>query len=198
LVPTSLPQVPGQVRMDMERLFLAVQLPLECRSGLARRLAELAPRGLPGRGVPADRWHFTLRFLGSIPPILRAALDRELESAILGEAFEIELGVLGAFPRPSRASVLWMGVQRGSERLSTLASEVERAVSAAGFPPEERPFRPHLTLARFKVPEDVAPLVQRCTPVGILVPVSTVTLFRSHLEPGAARYEPLAEWPLSR
>src|SRR5690606_558822 len=120
---------------------------------LAAHLA--AHQTLPGRVVPPENWHLTLRFLGATPASAAARVVEELEAAPLGAPFEIRLGALGAFPRPARATVLWMGLRAGEGPLGDLAAAVEVAVRRAGIAPEDRPFSPHLTLARLRSPQDV-------------------------------------------
>lgn len=189
----------GRPEGGRDRLFLAVELTEEVRVALADHLRDaLEGDPLPGRPVPLRSWHLTLRFLGSTPPEARARLEGEVRSADLGEGFTLELGVLGAFPRPARASVLWLGVAGGEAPLRALAGVVEDAARRAGFPAEERAFSPHLTLSRIRPPGDVRPVLERVRPFGERLPVDAVVLFRSHLGPGSARYEELERFPLRR
>ena len=175
------------------RLFLAVTLTDEARAAIRAAL----PSGVPGRAVPPDSWHLTLRFLGETTPERAAPLADELRSADLGSRFEIELGGLGAFPRASRAAVLWVGIGAGRERLEALAATVEQAARRAGFPAEERPFSAHLTVGRIRPPENVTALLPRWTAPPISMPVDEVVLYRSHLGGGPARYEALERFPLA-
>ncbi len=104
------------------RLFVAVPLEDDARHALATRIAEGSV--LPGGVVPPANWHLTLRFLGNVDPV---AYDRMLEAlgrAHLGRSFRIAFGGLGAFPRASRATVLWVAFDEGAERLSALAGLV--------------------------------------------------------------------------
>jgi RNA 2',3'-cyclic 3'-phosphodiesterase len=104
---------------------------------------------------------------------------------------------LGAFPNPRRATVIWLGVTRGEDRLTELADLCEEAAQSAGFPPEDRPFHPHLTLSRVRPAEKVVDLLASEPPPPIRTTVDRVTLFRSHLGRGGAVYEPIEEFPLS-
>jgi RNA 2',3'-cyclic 3'-phosphodiesterase len=180
----------------MERLFFAVAPPPDARRALARHLAAALPGGLPGRLVPEENWHLTLRFLGSAGPEQRAALERALSAQPPGGPFTAVLGTLGAFPRPRQASTLWVGISEGASALERLAEHAEAAARMAGFGAETRPFHPHLTLSRLRPPLDLAPLVQRVPSAGIALPVRAVVLFRSVLGSGAPRYESVREWPL--
>lgn len=182
--------------MQTERLFLAVDLTADARAALQRHLAAAVPKGLPGRVVPPESWHLTLRFLGDTPAERRGALAGELGRAPLGPPFTVSVARLGAFPRPGRASVLWIGVDAGALQLGALAGTCEHAARRAGYAAEEKPFTAHLTLSRLRAPQDLAPLLQRVAPADIRFEVRELTLFRSRLGGGPARYEPVARWPL--
>lgn len=180
-----------------ERLFLAVELPEDAREKLAAHLRDgLGGRPLPGRAVAPASWHLTLRFLGGTPAERRAELVRAMREAHPGGGFALRFGGLGAFPRPARATVLWLGVEEGAERLGALAAVAEDAARRAGFPAEERPFSAHLTLSRIRPAQDVRPLLERVPAFRERIPVDAIVLFRSHLGPGGARYEAVERFPL--
>ena len=179
------------------RLFVGVPLEDGARAEIAAWVRAAAPGGVPGRAGPAANWHLTLRFLGPATRAPVQAVRDHLASAGLGDAFAARFGGLGAFPRPRSARVLWMGIGEGADGLRALAAHAEAAARAAGFPPEDRPYRPHLTLARIAPPRDVTALVARAPAATVEVPIREIVLFRSHLGAGPARYEPVARVPLS-
>ena len=127
----------------MPRLFTAIELPEEVQD----LLAELE-QPLPGaKWVDTGNLHLTLRFFGDV----NGGAARDLEAELNGvdtDAFEIHLTGLGVFggddPR-----VLWAGVSP-SPALDALARAHERAARNAGLPPEKRPFKAHVTLARLR------------------------------------------------
>ena len=149
---------------------------------------------LPGfRWVAADSLHLTLRFLGRVGPgpldSLAAALRR-----LTVEPFPVTVGGLGAFGRGSSVRVVWLGVTAGGHELSRLAAEVEGCTVAAGFEPEERPYHPHLTLARSRERRGQA-LPELPPPPD--PPGWTVTgfrLYRSRPGAGGATYSVLEEF----
>lgn len=173
-----------------ERLFLAVALTTEARHAIAARLEEvLGGDRLPGRPVAVENWHITLRFLGRSTEVQRDAVLRYLDEHLQTTSFRLRFAGLGAFPRPSRASILWVGVAAGADVLTALAAECEAAATHAGFEPEGRPFHPHLTIARMRPPESVRPLTDG-EPLAVPMDVAEVTLYRSHLGGGRpAEYE---------
>jgi 2'-5' RNA ligase len=177
-------------------LFLAAPLTEDCRHAVAALLREGVPRGLPGRVVRPENWHVTLRFLGQVGWVARDQLAAAVDEADLGRAFPVRWGDLGAFPRARRATVLWLGLEEGSADLERLAAVVEEAAEAAGFPPEERPFRAHLTLSRIRPHQDVSGLLASVDPLGVAMEMDRVVLYRSHLGRGGARYEVVEEFSL--
>ncbi len=178
------------------RLFVAVPLDDDSRQALSRVLVEAAPHGLPGRVVPPENWHITLRFLGDVEAPNRDRLLEALDGADLGERFTVLWGGLGAFPRPRRATVLWVSAERGTDELRAVASGVEESAVEAGFPPEDRPFRAHLTLSRVRPHQDVTTLLDGVARLGVTTRVDRVVLYRSQLGPGGARYHEVESFPL--
>ncbi len=162
----------------------------EARHAIAAHLdASLEGDRFPGRRVPPQNWHLTLRFLGATTAVQRDQVLADLDEHLAVEPFRVTFTGLGGFPRESRASVLWLGVAGGVEEMESVATICETAAVAAGFEPEGRPFHPHLTLSRIRPPVDVRPLVDAVEPAGIKLDVGAVTLYRSVLGSGPARYE---------
>lgn len=173
-----------------ERMFLAVALDDDTRHTLATHLqASLDGDYLPGRPVPPENWHITLRFLGSTEAVQQDAVLAHLDQHLMVEPFRVRFTELGGFPRESKASVLWQGVAGDVESLASVAVACEEAAQAAGFEPEGRPFHPHLTLSRVRPPFDIRSLVDQFPPAKIALDVNAVTLYRSVLGRGPARYE---------
>ncbi len=175
-----------------DRLFLAVALNDEVRHGLAAFLGERAIR-LPGRPTPPNNWHLTLRFLGSTDALQRDRVLEFLDEHLIVQPFTLGFTGVGAFPKPSRATVLWLGVGRGSGDLMTMANVCEHAAISAGFEAEDRPFHPHLTLSRIRPPVSVDGLIEQVGTFPLKMDVDRVTLYRSHLGRDGASYEVIDE-----
>jgi len=102
----------------------------------------------------------------------------------------------GVFPRRSRPQVLWVGVEDASGRLSDLQQRLEDEFARAGFPKEDRGYRPHLTIARLRRPEDARELAEAHIQKKfsfIEVPVNKFALFRSQLSPKGSIYSVISE-----
>jgi 2'-5' RNA ligase len=175
-----------------ERLFIGVPTTADARAAIARIL----PKNLPGKLVALDKWHFTLRFLGPTPREARDAIVARLSNASLGSEFNVRFGELGAFPNARHARILWLGVTRGGERLSELAAVAEDAARNAGFAPEGRGFKPHLTLARIDPPQAISALLAQKQHYDIEMAVTELILYRSQLGGGPAKYEEVARFGL--
>jgi RNA 2',3'-cyclic 3'-phosphodiesterase len=178
------------------RLFLGIPLPDDGRGAVEAHLRATFGERLPGRAVPPRNWHLTLRFLGDTPRDRSTALMDALRDAELGAAFELSLAGLGAFPRPARATVLWVGVGDGRREIAALAGAVERAARTAGFAAEEKPFSPHLTVSRVNPPADLRRAIESAPPLDAKMRVDEVVLFRSHLGGGPPRYEAVERFGL--
>jgi 2'-5' RNA ligase len=185
---------------ELERAFVAVFPPPDVVDVLDARLAPVRDLGLRVRWSRPEHWHVTVRFLGRVPSV-EGLLDR------LGPALatrpapeELQLAGGGAFPTARRGSVLWVGFADGPGRagLGVLAAAVEEACVAAGFAPEERPFSPHLTVARAPRARDLRPAVAAIgdAPIGGPWRVHELVLVASDTRPDGAVYEQVARLPL--
>ena len=150
---------------------------------------------LPGRPVPPENWHLTVRFLGNVGEVAGERLAAALDQADLGPAFVIALGGMGAFPRPARATVIWLALDKGRDRLTALNGLAEEAAQGAGLAPEDRPYAPHLTLSRIRPELDVRTDVASYAPVPFQWTAPALVLFESHPGRGGARYERVEEFP---
>ncbi len=183
-------------RVRTRRSFLGVAVEGDTAVLLAAHLGAHAGAARPGKAVPPQNWHITLRFLGPSTDVQLERLLHGLSESDLPGRFAIRFNGLGAFPRPGRASVLWLGVDGDLEALRSLAGLCEDAAVAAGFTPEDRPFHPHLTLARIRPPVDVASLIDEFPPLGARMSVREITLFESHNDRVGVTYEPVETVPL--
>ncbi|MFL5595204.1 MAG: RNA 2',3'-cyclic phosphodiesterase [Gemmatimonadaceae bacterium] len=177
-----------------ERLFIGVPLAEDARAGIIQSL----PNKLPGKPVPPENWHFTLRFLGSTSADARDGIVERLRSATCGAPFTVRFHELGAFPNARRARILWLGVDEGAERMIQLAAIAEATARVAGFAPETKQFKPHLTLARIEPPVSVNTLIASKPRFGVRMVVDSIILYRSQLGGGPARYEEVVRIPLGR
>ena len=138
-------------------------------------------------------------FLGEVPAPLLAPLTAAVGAAVDGApALSLELAGAGRFGSRRRPAVCWAGLSGDVAALTVLAGRLTDAARAVGLPVEDRPFRAHLTLGRWRAGQHAdADLPERLA--GYRGPAWTareVVLWRSHL--GAApRYERVTAWALA-
>ena len=95
--------------------------------------------------------HLTLKFLGETDSSKLTAMQAALSAIRSSQSVTLHFRGLGFFPNAKRAKVFWAGME-ASPNLPSLAAEIDQATHKLGFPLEDRPFTPHLTLARFQPP----------------------------------------------
>jgi 2'-5' RNA ligase len=181
------------------RQFLAVDLSDELRAELGALQKRLQGETRGWRWVQPGNIHLTLRFLGEVPAEHeRGRRDLWSTAAAHVSPFSFRLQGIGSFPPRGRPRVLWVGVreQGGERRLEQLAADLEAAARGAGFEHENRPFRPHLTLARAeRSGRATLPELLQYGP-GAALDVDHATLFQSQLLPAGARYSVLESFAL--
>ena len=181
------------------RLFVALTPPGEVVDELSTctvSLRELAP---DLRWTRPEQWHVTLAFLGEVSDNVVDELARRLNRAAARHPpLALALGGGGRFGH----QVLWTRVQGDLDGLRRLAGSVRAAARRSGLPGEQRPYRPHLTLARAGAAADLRPLVERLASWQGLPWVATrLYLVCSRLgagPDGSALHQPIAGWPLER
>jgi len=181
--------------MPTIRTFIAVDLPGEIKAHIAEFVAPLRPLSRSIRWVRSEGLHLTLKFLGELPRERVEEVISALETALSGwPAFGFQLSGLGGFPDLRRPRVLWIGVGEGHQPLQELAGAVERALILCGFPPEKRPFSPHLTIGRVRSPHGLQAVLDRLPAIEYAsgpITAGAVKVMRSQLKPTGAEYSAL-------
>lgn len=171
------------------------------RKRIAEEAARLAAVASGVAWVAPENFHVTLKFLGAVEEARLADVTSAVSATAAAAApFEVAVRGLGAFPAATRARVLWAGTDDPAGRLRGLASAVDEALGALGFPREDRPFAGHVTLGRVREPSRRPALADALAaaaarPFGP-VAVSHASIMRSDLSPRGARYTQLAACPL--
>jgi 2'-5' RNA ligase len=182
------------------RCFIAVTLPEPLKQSLAGVSNSLKETGADVKWVRERNLHITLKFLGAtgeerVEEII-SSLRKKLSPS---PSFYIRIGEVGSFPAGRHPRVIWIGIQDYGS-LKEIYHAVEAVMTQFGYPPEDRPFSPHLTIGRIRSPRKVIELTRRMeefrtTDFGEFK-VEGVALMKSELKPGGAEYESLAEIPL--
>ena len=179
------------------RTFIAIELPDELKQDVDKLIVGLKPFGPEVRWVRAANLHFTLRFLGDIEKNDIPKLNEHLQTHLSKiSSFKLNLAGLGCFPNMRRPRVVWLGCDGDMEMLKQVAFQVESVCEAVGFGKADKPFSPHLTIGRIKIPQGLEPLINRLDAVNSTTKdftVSQVIVFKSDLSPRGPTYTPLAK-----
>jgi RNA 2',3'-cyclic 3'-phosphodiesterase len=183
------------------RAFIGVQIASEVRARISQAIAQLAEEISGIRWVREENFHFTLKFLGLVEEPQIELIGNALAQAIHPfRRFTISAKCLGVFPDIKRARVLWVGLE-GND-MPALAKSVESVLGPVGFPPDNRIYRPHLTVGRWRHPmgsqQELGGKLKRWKNFEFgESAVDEVILFQSVLKPDGAVYRPLKAIPLA-
>ncbi len=169
----------------MTRAFVAIRPPEGVLDAIEARVAGLDFG--EARLAPREQWHLTLQFLGDAAEL--DAVVAALESLTTG-AGALRLSTIGPLGNPKRSTICACFVCEGGEWLRSLAAEVNGRLAPLGYEPEDRPFLPHLTIARYRRPTNMAALRAAAgpEPVGDTWPVDEVVVYESRLGRGPAEH----------
>src|ERR1700675_3627584 len=195
------------------RIFIGIDLDPEVRKRIERFL-----EGVEGF-APAARWmrqeslHITLKFIGEQTPERMEASTERLRRAE-GSALEIRAGGYGFFPTAKAPRVFLIGIHAGPQ-LAELAASIDVATAELGIPREDRPYSPHLTLARAGAGRRLGSakgrkadgpnptfrvLEKRLAAIGELdfgtMTANEFILYQSQLSPAGSKYTKLQRFPM--
>ena len=195
------------------RIFIGIDLDPEVRTRIARFLEGVEGLAPEARWVRPESLHITLKFIGEQTPERVEAITGRLRR-VERSAFEIRSGGYGFFPTAKAPRVFWIGIQAGAQ-LAGLAESIDVAVAELGIPREDRPYSPHLTLARGggrsgspkwrkgDGPKSIfAALEKRLAAMGALdfggMTAHEFILYQSQLSPGGSKYTKLERFAMQR
>lgn len=187
--------------MEAIRSFVAIEIPEALGQNLENFLRELRNTGADVKWVRPEGVHLTLKFLGAVEQDLLARVSLSLGPVVEKFApFKLKVQGTGFFPSFRKPRVVWAGLSDEEGAISRLQREIEGITASLGFPSEDRPFKPHLTLGRVRSPKGKNLLTQKIEgnanlELGSFL-VERVVLFRSDLRPGGAVYTRLQEFYL--
>jgi 2'-5' RNA ligase len=195
------------------RIFIGIDLDPQVRAWISRFLEGVESFAPEARWVRPESLHITLKFIGEQKPERVEAITERLWR-VEGSAFEIRSAGYGFFPTAKAPRVFWIGIQAGPQ-LAELAESIDVAVAEVGIPREDRPYSPHLTLARAGAGRTsgspkwrkgdgpnaaFAVLEKRLAAMGDLdfgkMTAGEFILYQSQLSPGGSKYTKLQRFPL--
>lgn len=184
------------------RSFLAFELAPDIKTQIETLSEELKDSNLPVRWVKPENIHLTLIFFGDVEENVIEDIKEKVNEAVKGMAsVKIRLKGVGVFPNLKRPRVVWVGLGGDIDRLSDLRDNLQSKLNALGFIPERRPFKPHLTLGRFKGRTsgtyEIKNILERYYETkSDICYLKEFILFKSDLKPNGAEYTKICTWTL--
>ena len=188
--------------MKVIRTFVAVLIARDLKdkmSEVQEQVKKLAP---DVKWVAPENFHVTLKFLGNVREDELSKVCAAVEEAVKSFApFELSISGLGAFPNPARARVVWIGIDKGREELTGLATAIDKHLVKLGFEKEDKAFKAHITIGRVKTSKFLNKLADEIGNVDAdnlgTQQVSDVVIMQSELLRGGPVYSPLSVIKLS-
>lgn len=180
------------------RMFVAIELDAAMKDAIVaeqQHVALLLSRKSELRFTDRTQLHLTLAFLGEITPEIAERVIETMQQPILGvRPFVMGIGALGVFPPHGTPRILWVSVSGGVREVKALHDEVSRRIADVGVKLEEREFRAHITIGRWRPgrPSHRPRTSGSVPPIGTMM-VERVTLFESRLSSQGASHHPLAQ-----
>jgi len=189
------------------RCFIAVDFPtkiLEKIDQIIQYFGTQTPSKVI-KWVAKENLHLTLKFIGEVSPGQLDQMKSIIPEAIHRKsAFEVGIEGLGMYPSYEKPRVVWLGITNG-QPLIDIHKHLDQALSQANIKPENRPFSPHLTIARLRnhsKPVDVIRVGKQLSQfkVGNLgfARIDQIRLYQSELKPEGPIYSPLMTIPLNQ
>jgi RNA 2',3'-cyclic 3'-phosphodiesterase len=181
------------------RLFVGLAIPGDIMARVTATVEQLRPAAPKLRWSPAGNLHITTKFVGQWSEERLAEMTAGLRS-IQAAAFDVHLAGMGWFPNPHSPRIFWLAA-RGGEALNALAAKTDEVTAAIGVAKEDRPYTPHLTLARVNAGVDLRELrgavAELTQPDWGRFRAEEFYLYRSDPGPAGSVYTKLARFPLS-
>jgi 2'-5' RNA ligase len=159
---------------------------------VVRRLRERLVSQIPGqkfiRPIADASLHVTLKFLGPVPETEIQDWTELLLTALPKSPLDVSLGHLVAFGSANHARVLAASLQESTGELERCVQALETGATRFGIAAEQRPFLPHVTLARLRVPQDVRAFLEGFTVAQGPIRFETLTLYESQPTPRGSAY----------
>ena len=175
------------------RLFIAIPLP----KGIKQQLLDLQQPIDGMRWQPQEQMHLTLKFVGEVDKTTASELQEELDKIDHTE-FSITIAGIGYFPEGKQPKVVWAGIKKNVV-LEKLHQKVEDHCETIGIAPENRPYKPHVTIARIKSTSKraVTSFINKHKKFTLSeIPVNEFVLYESKLHPDGASHHQLQTYLL--
>jgi 2'-5' RNA ligase len=180
------------------RVFISIDVPESIRLKLVALQETLRPASTSARWVPTESIHLTLKFIGQIHDDRLPDIDQAL-GGLAWKPFDVSVQGVGFFPGARSPRVLWAGL--AAPTMKDLGEKIDSRLQRLGYDPEQRVYRPHITLARASDSRLETTLVEASkqfenTDFGSFQ-VDRCFLYESILKPNGSEYRKLKEYELN-
>lgn len=174
------------------RVFVAVPLTNEIKDEVAKAAAALRESMGDGvKWVDPKNYHLTMAFIGSIPESRIGDVERVIGGVSFPQKFNVKFCGVGVFPNLSKARVLWVGISEGNDALSKISAAISEKLKESKFDVDDKPFKPHMTIARFKTPAKIDRNILEEIEMNTEMTSDRVVLYKSELKPEGPIYSEL-------
>ena len=181
------------------RSFVSIDLEdQQVLSRIVSIMSSLQALGGDLKPVEGENIHLTLKFLGNVSTPRLAEVQSSLKQLTF-PSFSAEIKGAGAFPNLKHMNVIWVGVNEGWSQVEQIYEQVEKLLYTLGFKRENRPFSPHITIARvrsIRKRDEIANFLQHLSDESFgTITVDKVQLKQSILSSSGPKYSTLLEIP---
>lgn len=183
------------------RLFVALDLPQSTKEKISKIQDELNKLNCDIKWVEKENLHLTLKFIGETGEEKLAGISSGIESSLAGtKKIDISFSTLGFLPDTKQPKVLFISLIKGSEALKKTAGLIETGLIPLGIPKENRNFKTHLTIGRFRSLKNINNLLEYSKQTGELaideIQAEYIALYKSILKAEGPVYIQLERFKL--
>ncbi len=184
------------------RSFLAFELNEEIKNIVSGTIREIKPLMPDIRWIRPENIHMTVVFMGDIDYSCIDPIDKAARNICKRYTpFQICLNGIGIFGTRRNPRVIWIGLDGDIREIDNLKNDFNKALKPLGIKQENRPFKPHLTIGRFKKQHRGFLGINRILDKYKNLRTSkytqkTLTMYKSELRHTGAVYTRIKSWPL--
>jgi len=179
------------------RLFIALEIPQEVKKEITAIQKKLKTKHISCRWIKPEITHLTLVFLGETTPNKIGEIEKILKEASAKiSPINLWLAKIDCFPSPTKAKIIHLSPKGELSKLNTLVLKIQKSLKKQKINFDRRPFVPHLTLGRFKKPQNLARLLPKIKPLHQEFFANQLNLVQSILTPQGPIYKTLISFEL--
>jgi len=182
-----------------KRIFIGIAVNRKIKSILTILKSTVNCNHSQIKWMPIANIHLTLSFIGNVKNKDIPHLIKSFEKKILSNNFKITIEGTGVFPSFKSPKVLWLGIGKGLDELTSIQYKVEKSIRKFKENPQKTTYTPHITIARIQKLHgkiDVLPFLNTVySPIEL--DINSICLYESILLPEGAQYMVLTEFPLN-